>query len=1825
MDPRPPCSSWRSQHRQVTSMNDFSLILQEEPMSALRPPERSARKAKEKKGTFWGIEVAEALHWHGWELGKEFTKHLSLKNVHVKTQKLSYRPPATRFFITVFPQPIVLSPGMSLTLPIIFRPLEKKEYEDSICFEKPEGEFSVALRATLPRHKLLFPDTIQLPLCAVHDFTEALFPLCNVGDLITLFNWETASPFHLTPVSGMLEPGSECVVKVTFQPQMALVYDAIAVCWFGDNEEWKRTIKLRAIAKYPHLLVSVLGDLCEDVEPGDFRDVLCFGSVAVGATVERHVEICNPTMVSVPFRIERAKEPLLWDYVFSCDVTQAIVPANGKLLISVRFSPHTVGVQSVDYFTIKPVGNLTQTVLKVIGSCKGPLVFLQHSFMNFGWLNLGECLTQPLEISNISDVPAYYQFDIDGRESVFSFDCPCGVLSGMATLILRVTFRPAHPIICYRRVVCLVHHQNPLFLDLFGTCHSDTTKPAILRPRHLSWYRTNMARGLTFYPPDILSSMLREGKLQMDENRALKLPPQVPEDKPPEEYPYIDPMTEYFHDGITSDLTIFPPHVSVSVREFDFGCCVRLQEVEPLPLCLTNHTKGKITVTWTCRPESPFLVTPETCDIPPLKSTAFRLIFQPSQLNTLYAAELEGFAFYKVLRHYSNIEEDSTMCPSWCLTIRLRGHTFEADRQHFIPHYVLDSPKVFPAVGPNTNTYRSVLLWNVGTSPITFCMNQDICPSVLVKPCSGSVAPGAHQIFLLSTQPVDMATHQHILSLQLNSYPKYTQEILLRSNGESLLLLLEGDGNLYFKPTCVGTSTTRTYTIKNCTRLPMHFKWKIQESDSKVLSVKPATGVIQPSEALAQAWTFTPGKETKYLLRSWVSVWRPQGSSAPESPESTRYTLRVIGEGALGTIGAQEEQLDLGNILVGGLQSCDLVLLNNGTCSLNYILHVEQMITGPCDPEEVLSDPLALELDHYKGMIPARSKAIVQVTVSPARQLHYTWSISYTISMPKALDPANTVGEQQALCCVVATGVYPSVCVTDVCAAGSARGISKLHLWRLFALETLNQYLERDPTSAELTYRVPTRHSICPVPPVHTPVLLDFNFGAAPIEAEPSVVILMLENNGVVPVEWAFLFPSDQKIDVEHWAENTEFNPSELHQMRVQDNQLFSVSPKSGRLFPGQEQTVQLSHRHDFVGTDRLPVLLKVSHGREILLNFIGVTVEREQRYVHFTSTKHLFTPIAIGSSSPPKQIYELYNGGSMAVAYEVQLDSVMKIQEENFQHPVFVCLNPRGEIPPGMTSHIEWVFSPLEARTYSVDVPIHILEGDSALITFQGIGYDPNIMGQTAQFDQVLSPSVTPGSSKLTVPGQTAFLSQHRICLGNIPVYSKSSRLVFLNNASESEAVIFAWHVGTSSASETLQIVPEMGVVQPGDGTHCIITLQASGNPCFYNADLVCEVVMQQPLAKYEKVLQEWEAEKERQTVEFTITEQDLGAESNLKQHARSSSDSSAEEKLTKSPAVTRQCKTLPPIKNLPAPNPPVSHSQRRHLMDKEASRLWAKPEPPKSHLLHLGVTARSHSMDDFLSNFCSELPKYFLCRHLKEMVGDKAVGRRKDEGGVRTDPVLLALAGSSEQEMQVVTDLLAAVIRGLLEDIQFHQAVSRSLDEPLPYFQQVRAAGSAKHQDRKQSLGGSSRASPSPAPCAKDKPGEEEEGERQEECEMSLVTSPRAAGEEPPDSLRDILQQEQLREEKETITRLPAFGNLLELVLENTLQNIMVEASRGEVVLTARPRVIALPPSSAQRGISPATPGHPASLSRTSGPGPSLHTEGKETEGHPQMVLSA
>ena len=56
--------------------------------------------------------------------------------------------------------------------------------------------------------------------------------------------------------------------------------------------------------------------------------------------------------------------------------------------------------------------------------------------------------------------------------------------------------------------------------------------------------------------------------------------------------------------------------------------------------------------------------------------------------------------------------------------------------------------------------------------------------------------------------------------------------------------------------------------------------------------------------------------------------------------------------------------------------------------------------------------------------------------------------------------------------------------------------------------------------------------------------------------------------------------------------------------MKVMDNNLFTIEPKKGQLQPGECGTVTFQYKHTMAGTDRLPVLLKLARGREILVCF---------------------------------------------------------------------------------------------------------------------------------------------------------------------------------------------------------------------------------------------------------------------------------------------------------------------------------------------------------------------------------------------------------------------------------------------------------------------------------------------------------------------------------------------------------------------------------------------------------------------------------------------
>ncbi|XP_046903244.1 cilia- and flagella-associated protein 65 [Hypomesus transpacificus] len=1703
----------------------------------LQRPGQLQRKAPSQRSCFLGVETLEELTWENWDLGGEFTKTLFLKNVHSKLQKLRFRPPVSKFFTTLFPQLIVLSPGMSYSLPVTFHPLDRCEYQDSIEFQSKNGLFQVCLRATIPRHTLEIPESVLLPPCAVHHSSQSTFLFRNASKLQTGFQWEVTTPFQLSPDRGVLGPGQECRVTVVFRPLEALVYQREASCAFGDDGETTCTVLLQGMSKYPFLEISAPGQ-----EEG--CKVLDFGSVAVKASVEKHFEILNKSSMRASFSLSRFKQPPLSQSEFQCLVEKGEVAGQSAVRVPVSFSPVAVDSSSVNYLSLTCPGALNKTLLKLTGSCIGPQVSLSSSVLDFGCVGEGEESLRSVDLVNTSSVEAHYQFDLDGEgHSVFSLQPAGGALPPYKRVIVKLLYRPSHPIAHHRRVACLLLHREPLFLDLIGTCHSEQLKPAIFKPKHLVVYQHHLARGLTQYPPDMLSAMLAEGKLQVDQQGALVLPedlamePAGPETAsvavPARALTEKSPMEEYYQscsggkrheggrgEGPGSHVTLEPPKLM-----FHPGST-------SLPVAITNHTKGKLSVLWTPAADSPFSVTPSSCDLGALKSTSFRVTYTPKQHNTFHGGQLECFSLYKVLSDHRHVE-DSTICPSWCLTVRVIGHSFQPGREHFVPRLSLQPPQVvFP--GLSMEFYRTVLLQNTGALPLIYTLDQEQSPSVCVFPSCGLVHPGQHHILALRATPSEDNPPELPLTLQLNADPKHTQELSVVSLVEKPRVCLEGDGSLFFKPTAVDSCSQRLYRIRNFSRLPLQFKWMISGSDQQVISVKPDSGVLQPNESSVQMWSFTPMEEMGYSLKPSLTFWPAQ---MPDC-RKCRLPLKIIGTASEGSIQVENRVLELGEVLVGGYRSFEIPLVNNGTCAVSFSLSVKQNQLDPGPAHNTSSVP-ALELDSEKGTIAARSRLLVRATVRPARRAQYSWTISYQILNSKG----RVLAEPQAVCEVRGEAVFPVLEVSDMRSSGSAERLSKLQLWSLFSLDALNAHLSRDPAPSELTYRLPTRHSLRRCPSVFTTAMLDLNFGAAPLGSDPSCMLLMFENTGSIPVDWSFLFPEDQQIELEYWADTVEFSPSELHQMKVQDNRLFSVSPRTGRLLPGQQKAVQFSYRHDFAGTDRLPVLFKLSHGREILLNFLGVTVERDRHYLHFTSSKHVFSPVAIGSFSPPIQVYELYNGGAVSARYQLDTKPLEKLTAENFDHLVLQCLNPQGEVLPGGSAQIEWVFSPLEAKAYSVDIPIHVLNGDSVLMTFEGCGVDKQLLGDSVPLQLHETYPSVPSTQRVPLPGQVVFLSEERVSLGDVPVCTRSTRILFLTNVSRVDTVYYSWNLADQQA---VQIQPDCGTLAPEESVLCILTLQTSCSPKFYQIDLNCEVTLEEEVLRYQHALQQWEEEKERQKNEFTLTEKDLQDQG--QRHTHSNLQEGEQAPLRSGPAV-RKYKTLPPIRastssylvGVPCARP--TRAERR--AQREAASAWRRPEPPQAALIHLGVTARSHSLLEFQTFFPSLLHTHHVYRSFQPSA-HLSVPSPSSVPSADLPPLIHG------PEREVLTFILPAILRSLQDDPSFHQSLVNTVSEPVPYFIQIKNSSNPT-------------ASPSTTstldPTARLQGGAEQ---------LQELPDP------PPHHQLDV---------QKALRRFPKFSDLVEEVLLNTIQNLMTEAFRGELVLTACPRIIALPPVSARK----------------------------------------
>ncbi|XP_070400520.1 cilia- and flagella-associated protein 65 isoform X3 [Nothobranchius furzeri] len=1580
---------------------------------------RYQKNTSNQKTCHLGLETKPELLWDNWSPGSKFTKVLVLKNIDNKLKKLNIRHPMSNIFSASIPQIVFISPGTTFIIPITFGPQQMCEYEDSIEFQDKKERFCVYLHAIIPCHMLEVPGSVELPLCAVQHTSQTEFHIKNARNFQTFFEWDCAEPFHLSPERGLLQPEQECPIRVMFHPQEAQMHQQQACCRFGDEGEKANsvTVHLQGEAKYPYLELKHPGSKKEE----NCLSELHFGSVAVDQSLSKHFDIFNPSSVSVHFSLSPLPAVAMFTSAFYCDVTRGILPPGGSLRASVTYSPTVVDTVSVEYLSLKYNGSINNPQLTLKGKCIGPSVSLLPLVLDFGCVKERGSAVLTVKLINSSPAEAIYQWDIDSGNSVFSILPASGSVAPHSHIKLKAVYRPTQPIAYYRRVACLVLHTDPVFLDLIGTCHSELQRPQKLKPEHLVQYMSHYSY--------VQTSPFSDNDLQQNVNTQLDqqgVPLPMPEinqnpvilTTPMEDIRQVSTGSVDFFSSSSSSPS--SPHVSVVPSELLFNHKIIPSSISPSEfvqyVTVRNYSGGKLRLAWTVAEDSPFSVSPSSFDLDSLTSNSFTVTYAPKQLNTLHGGQLECFVY----------QEDISdgLRPPLCFTVRVIGHSFQQGKKHFDPSCSLNpSQVVFPGLGGMS--CQNVLLQNNSTLPLTFCLSHASNTwrdSLSLLPGCGLIPPGDHQIITIRLLPTEDSPEQGLrLTLQLNA-AEFSKELTILSVAEKPHVSLESGSSLYFHPTAVGSTSQSTHHIKNISCLPIQFEWNIPETEQRFIFVKPDAGELHPNETSVQVWTFSPLAEESYTLQPTLNFWPVQSDGS----KRWNLTLEVVGRGAKGFIEVENAVVDVGDVLYGSCRKVEIPLVNNSPCFLKFRLSVERIQADVHPSYEQEYDQSAFHLDWETGAITSNSTTLLQSSVRLYKQARYLWAISAQVLNADG----TTSSSPQKLCEVQAKGVFPTLQVVGACSGGSVDRLSKGHVWKLLSLDSLNEHLRSAPSSAEVTTKPPINLHISP--PIFPTVLLDFSFGSASVYSDPAEFVLMFHNPGSFPVDWAFLFPKDQRTELPGWAETGELSSTELDHMQIQDCKLFTVAPHSGTLLPGQKRAVQFSYSHNVIGTNRLPVVFKLSYGRETLLNFQGVTVEQDKPHL-FASNQHAFAPVDVGDCRPPRQMYELYNGGAVQVHYEVDQTVLSQLQMDNFNHPVLSCISPQGEVLPGETATLEWIFSPLELKLYQMDVPIHIHDNDLITVRFEGCG----------------TKTLTQSSSDVSMqrepfPGQVLFLSEDSVLIGDVPVRSQTTRVFFLTNVSHTESALFLWEIPRQKGSDqkVVQIHPERGRLRPEECTLCVLTFSSTDYPTIHQLDLICQVTQEAALVQYHDELQRWEEEKRRQENEFIITDKSASKNQRVLVDEKPQTSPVRKGSLSK-------YKVLPPISagsEIYRREETVSfytnQTRAERRLRREAAKIWRCPQPPRPALLHLRVAAHSFELQDYLK-LCPD--EYHTCfRNIQAKIGPTSAV-----------PPLFApsLSSAPGPGKDVVAQILTCMISDILSDPELARSPVTLSSKPRPY----------------------------------------------------------------------------------------------------------------------------------------------------------------------------
>ena len=142
-------------------------------------------------------------------------------------------------------------------------------------------------------------------------------------------------------------------------------------------------------------------------------------------------------------------------------------------------------------------------------------------------------------------------------------------------------------------------------------------------------------------------------------------------------------------------------------------------------------------------------------------------------------------------------------------------------------------------------------------------------------------------------------------------------------------------------------------------------------------------------------------------------------------------------------------------------------------------------------------------------------------------------------------------------CVVKGSASFPTIIVRDIRVEGAKLGCTTSSMWAHFSLSALNKTLLTPLTSKEVKFNQESSPDLQLLP------RYPCKFVPEPLGNPPQVVLIQIENPGLLPASFSVHLPNERDIELEPWADEGEPSPEVVMVNKIIDElKCFDISPR---------------------------------------------------------------------------------------------------------------------------------------------------------------------------------------------------------------------------------------------------------------------------------------------------------------------------------------------------------------------------------------------------------------------------------------------------------------------------------------------------------------------------------------------------------------------------------------------------------------------------------------------------------------------------------------